>query len=62
MTGTGRSGSRAIRTLIVSVMATLAIVSSSSPHAEEGPVVSVTGGQIRGVLLAPGGAVFKGIP
>ena len=29
---------------------------------EIGPVVSVTGGQLRGSVLAKGGAVFKGIP
>src|SRR5262245_16391719 len=26
------------------------------------PIVTVTGGQIRGVMLEKGGAVFKGIP
>ena len=30
--------------------------------ATDGPVVAVTGGQIRGLLLKDGGAVFKGIP
>jgi para-nitrobenzyl esterase len=30
--------------------------------AESGPVVAVTGGQVRGAMLDRGGAVFKGIP
>ena len=30
--------------------------------AQTGPVVAVTGGQIRGLLTADGGAVFKGVP
>ncbi len=40
------------------------IASSASPASESsGPVVNVTGGQVRGQFLpAPGGAVFKGIP
>jgi para-nitrobenzyl esterase len=30
--------------------------------ADSAPIVKVTGGQVRGVLLDKGGAVFKGIP
>src|SRR4029077_18032708 len=30
--------------------------------ADSGPIVTVTGGQVRGATLAKGGAVFKGIP
>jgi para-nitrobenzyl esterase len=30
--------------------------------ADSGPVVTVTGGQVRGAMLAKGGAVFKAIP
>lgn len=33
-----------------------------SAFAAEAPVISVTGGQIRGAALEKGGAVFKGIP
>jgi para-nitrobenzyl esterase len=40
----------------------LAIASIPASAAESGPVVSVTGGLIRGALLDKGGAVFKGIP
>ena len=29
---------------------------------QQGPVVSVTGGQVRGKMLKDGGAVFRGIP
>ena len=40
------------------IAAALALVSTTALA----QVVSVTGGQIRGVLLEQGGAVFKGIP
>ena len=30
--------------------------------ADSGPIVVVTGGQVRGLLLDNGGAIFKGIP
>jgi hypothetical protein len=30
--------------------------------AQQGPVVAVTGGSVRGAALTDGGTVFKGIP
>ncbi|MBP1611247.1 MAG: Carboxylesterase, type [Acidobacteria bacterium] len=33
-----------------------------SAAADSAPIVTVTGGQVRGVLLDKGGAVFNGIP
>jgi hypothetical protein len=64
MKSTQRSLARTGSTLIVvSAMATLIVAASrSTPLAADGPVVSITGGQVRGALLPPGGAVFKGIP
>ncbi len=34
----------------------------SSGYAQQGPVVSVPGGQVRGQALKDGGSVFRGIP
>jgi para-nitrobenzyl esterase len=45
--------------VIIAVL--LACVAASGSRAQSAPVVSVTGGQIRGAALG-GGAVFKGIP
>jgi para-nitrobenzyl esterase len=46
-----------------SIFATILItLVGGSAWADSGPVANVTGGQIRGVLLDKGGAVFKGIP
>ena len=45
--------------VIIAVL--LACVAASGGRAQSAPVVSVTGGQIRGAALG-GGAVFKGIP
>jgi carboxylesterase type B len=45
-------------TIGVLIVTALALVSTTA----FAQVVSVTGGQIRGVLLEQGGAVFKGIP
>jgi len=46
------------------IMAAIFIMLSgfSIARADSGPVVTVTGGQIRGATLQQGGAVFKGIP
>ena len=45
--------------VIIAVL--LACVATSGSRTQSAPVVSVTGGQIRGAALG-GGAVFKGIP
>jgi para-nitrobenzyl esterase len=42
--------------------AVLTALCVGAPRAQEGPTVSVTGGQIAGVVLPGGGAVFKGVP
>ena len=47
-----------LKTFLVIFIAVAAIATA----ADSGPIVSVTGGQIRGALLDKGGAVFKGIP
>jgi para-nitrobenzyl esterase len=45
------------------VLATLIVFAASlASAADSSPIVAVTGGQVRGKLLAKGGAVFKGIP
>jgi para-nitrobenzyl esterase len=46
--------------LIVAILATLTAISVA--RGDSGPIVTVTGGQIRGATLRQGGAVFKGIP
>ena len=38
------------------------LVLAFSSFAADGPVVAVTGGQVRGQSLKDGGAVLKGIP
>ncbi len=48
-----------MKTLIVMCVAFGAIPASA---ADSGPIVKVTGGQVRGTTLDKGGAVFKGIP
>ena len=44
------------------LLLSLAIVSALAADAPADPVVSVTGGQIRGRITSDGGAAFKGIP
>ena len=53
-----------VRLRLVRPAATVALllVMASSCIAWQSPVVSVTGGQVRGQVLKDGGAVFKGIP
>jgi para-nitrobenzyl esterase len=46
--------------LIVAIVMTLTAISTA--RADTGPIVTITGGQIRGATLEQGGAVFKGIP
>jgi len=48
-----------MKTLIAMLIVFAANLASA---ADSGPIVAVTGGQVRGVLLDKGGAVFKGIP
>ena len=48
-----------MRTLGAAILVALA---ATNTRADNGPVVKVTGGQIRDALLNKGGAVFKGIP
>ena len=48
-----------MKTFVVMCVALAAIPASA---AISGPIVKVTGGQVRGATLAKGGAVFKGIP
>ena len=43
-------------------IALIVLGTNASTFAQSGPIVTVTGGQIRGALLDKGGAVFKGIP
>src|SRR4051812_19170443 len=45
---------------VVALCVVLAAIAACA--ADSGPVVTVTGGQVRGVTLGKGGAVFKGIP
>jgi para-nitrobenzyl esterase len=52
-----RSVSTCIATLVTFFLSCVFVV-----VAQQGPVVSVTGGSIRGAALTDGGAVFKGIP
>jgi para-nitrobenzyl esterase len=40
----------------------IVLATQSASAADSGPIVAITGGQIRGALLDKGGAVFKGIP
>jgi hypothetical protein len=48
---------------MTTLVATILIVLvGSNVRADSGPIVKVTGGQIRGASLDKGGAVFKGIP
>src|SRR5215472_18356615 len=48
---------------MTALVATILIVLvGSNVWADSGPIVKVTGGQIRGARLDKGGAVFKGIP
>jgi para-nitrobenzyl esterase len=48
-----------VRTLLTAI---LILFVGGGARADSGPIVKVTGGQIRGALLDKGGAVFKGIP
>ena len=48
-----------MKTFVVMCVALAAIPASA---ADSGPIVKVTGGQVRGATLDKGGAVFKGIP
>ena len=48
-----------MRTLLTAI---LILFVGGGARADSGPIVKVTGGQIRGALLDKGGAVFKGIP
>ena len=61
---TRHSGPRAVSALIAVLgTATLILgVGYSTPHAADAPVVSTSGGELQGLLLTRGGAVFKGIP
>ena len=46
-----------------SLLATLIVLGAApAVAADSGPIVSVTGGQVKGAMLDRGGAVFKGIP
>jgi para-nitrobenzyl esterase len=45
-----------------SILFSLAAIPVPSPATNPNPIVAVTGGKIRGALLDPGGAAFKGIP
>jgi len=45
---------------IIAILLTLTAIPTA--RADSGPIVSVTGGQVRGATLQQGGAVFKGIP
>src|SRR5215211_8896687 len=40
----------------------IVVATISAWAADSGPIVTVTGGQVRGATLDKGGAVFKGIP
>ena len=40
----------------------MVVATISACAADSGPIVTVTGGQVRGAVLDRGGAVFKGIP
>ncbi len=45
------------------LIATLIVFAAGcASNTESNPVIAVTGGQVRGVILEKGGAVFKGIP
>ena len=44
------------------VVMCVAIATIPASAADSGPIVKVTGGQVRGAMLDKGGAVFKGIP
>jgi len=44
------------------VPAVIALAAISVSGADSSPTAAVTGGQVRGVMLGKGGAVFKGIP
>jgi para-nitrobenzyl esterase len=44
------------------VVVFIVLATQSASAADSGPMVAITGGQIRGALLDMGGAVFKGIP
>src|SRR6516165_10875190 len=48
-----------MKTLVATI---LMVLVGGTAWAESGPIVKVTGGQIRGTPLDKGGAVFKGIP
>ncbi len=48
-----------MKTFVVMFIAVSAIPASA---VDSGPIIAVTGGQIRGALLGKGGAAFKGIP
>src|SRR5882672_2578634 len=48
------------RTIVVALA--IVLVTSAASAVDSGPVVAVTGGQVRGAALDKGGAVFKGIP
>ena len=48
-----------MKTFVVICMAFAAIPASA---ADSGPIVRITGGQVRGLTLEKGGAVFRGIP
>ena len=48
-----------VKTCMVVLIALCAIPAMG---ADSDPIVSVTGGRVRGAMLAKGGAVFKGIP
>jgi para-nitrobenzyl esterase len=44
------------------VVMCVALAAIPASAADSGPIVTVTGGQVRGAMLDKGGAVFKGIP
>ena len=48
-----------MKTLVVVFIALTAILANA---ADSGPIITVTGGQVRGAMLDKGGAMFKGIP
>ena len=51
-----------IRNVKLAALLALLLLLPSLAFGADGPVVAVPGGQVRGLTLKDGGAVFKGIP
>src|SRR5712692_414732 len=51
-----------MRTVLGRAAVSIALLAMPASATDSDPTVAVTGGQIRGSLLAQGGAAFKGIP